>query len=216
MQRSRRPLRSRMHQSGPSFRREGESVAKRPTKSQAVHEPLAKRGLGAQHQPPFAKCGKSVKLFAHGTKVFSLIQKHIHANIPKDIWRACPLQPDILNLSGKREKACLPAGFSALERRSPCRLCRRPSPFDPGGTEPKPPLQVPHFQPDATVSNATPANPVGSGVCRSLPPGGRGVPALAALGPSAPSPHRTFLSPQRATSQQNPCRLQRAPLPSCA
>jgi hypothetical protein len=200
--------------------------------------------------------------------VLSLIQNHIHANIPKDIWRTCPLQPDILNLSGKREKACLPAGFSALERRSPCRMCRRPSPFDPGGTEPKPPLQVPHFQSDATVSKAAPANPAGSGVCRSLPPGGRGVPASASSIPGVPSQkplskcrifsqmpqspmpllqtqsaqefaavyplggggsrHRLLLarqllhrigpfsSPQGATSQQNPCRLQRAPLPSCA
>jgi hypothetical protein len=32
-------------------RREGESVAERPTRSQAAHEPLAPRGLGAKRQP---------------------------------------------------------------------------------------------------------------------------------------------------------------------
>jgi hypothetical protein len=49
--RSGRTPRSRMHPSSPSPQREGDSVAKRPTKTQAMHEPLAKRGLGAPRQP---------------------------------------------------------------------------------------------------------------------------------------------------------------------
>jgi hypothetical protein len=49
--RSRRTPRSRMHRSTLRSRREGESVAQRPTKITAVHQPLAARGLGAQHQP---------------------------------------------------------------------------------------------------------------------------------------------------------------------
>jgi hypothetical protein len=49
--RSGRTPRSRMHPLSPRSRREGDSVAKRPTKTQAMHEPLAKRGLGAPRQP---------------------------------------------------------------------------------------------------------------------------------------------------------------------
>jgi hypothetical protein len=37
------------------------------------------------------KCGKLVKLFPHGTKVFSLIPQHFHPYIRKEFWPVLPL-----------------------------------------------------------------------------------------------------------------------------
>jgi hypothetical protein len=49
-------------------------------------EPRAFRALNCRYSPKIAKCGKVVKLFAFGTKVFSLIPHGFHPYTLKEFW----------------------------------------------------------------------------------------------------------------------------------
>jgi hypothetical protein len=100
--------RSSMHPSSPSPQREGDSVAKRPTKVQAEHQPLAKRGLGAKRQPLLSSTRNNSRVPHSGARRFSAQQGGI-ASLPTRSKLRVPHIPGVgMWVSCKARPSCRP------------------------------------------------------------------------------------------------------------
>jgi hypothetical protein len=97
-----------MHPSSPSPQREGDSVAKRPTKVQAEHQPLAKRGLGAKRQPLLSSTRNNSRVPHSGARRFSAQQGGI-ASLPTRSKLRVPHIPGVgMWVSCKARPSCRP------------------------------------------------------------------------------------------------------------